>query len=264
MMTLQVQANKLFEATYTLSRRLGEALPDMLQNEGRLFLLEAIRKMPPKTHEQGKQAIARDISKLFTAVSDEFVSIVGSEHGISNIDAWTTFRSGERKRIKWDQIDYTGKGMYAFHQRNRNSRGRVNRGFKGSKNQDIWRAPYVVTRPVYEAYKLRRQDDSGLMKSGFLPALRVVAPDAKVSNWIAKHEPRAPGLVQYDLNHNSQSPFILVLNRARGVKEFERLLINVFATRIRALQRRLRRLAAGIADDVTRGRRIRKIETVTT
>lgn len=263
MITLEkTDADRLYWSTWEIARRVGIDFTEMLKNEVRLFLLEGIRKMWPRNKKQGEERVAKDLNKLFTHVGDEFLSGVGSEHGIQNIDTFVTFKNGIVKRLIWDRIDYTGSGMYRFHQENRDERGRVKKGFRTSQNKDTWRGRYVVPTEVFQDYSARAEKRVGNAKAGFIPALNAVAPTEVVPDWISRHSGRAPGTVTHNLAATSDNPFIIIVNRAAGIRLMEPVLKATFKTRAQALSRRLRRARQGIIDDVTAGRRIRPITEV--
>jgi hypothetical protein len=248
-----------------LARELGLAAPEMLKNETRLLSLELIRRTPPNTKDQGEKAIKRDLSKLFNGVDIGFLDRVGSDFGTGPIGHWITFTNGTRMFLQWNKLDPTGTGMSAFHRHNRDFKGHVSGLVQRIDfNNKTWNARYVVSKEDLDAYRTTVVNRAGFLKSGWLPGLIGSSGGTRgVGGWITRHLNKKWGTFRADLN-NPQKAQITISNGAPGVRLTQHIVDGAIKTRQRALERRLRRALSGIIDDVTMGRRIRKINTVTT
>jgi hypothetical protein len=231
----------------------GADVSTIFEDESRLFLKQVIRLTPPKTRQQGEAAVARDLMKIFTPVNEEMLNLIGSEHGVSNIDAWIASADGTPKHLNWRKIDPTGDGMAAFHNRNRDSRGRTY-SLKRQKEQGTWYAPYVVSFEDMARYRDKIKSHVGRRKAAW--AKSFTALGGKVSSWF---DPDKKGLRgEFHNSTNPQHPSITMINRAPGIGQDLHFIRGAVRVRQQAIMRRIRLVVSGYSKDVAQGIRIQR------
>lgn len=236
----------------------GGDVEAIFRDEARLFLAQVIRLTPPKTKQQGEDAIKRDLMKIFTPVNEDFLDDLIIEHGHNNIDAWIESSiDGTRKHIQFDYASNTGGEMADFHQRNRDNRGRT-RNLK--RMASGWYSPFAVSFENFAAYRDKVLKRVGLRKSGWAKSLIGLA--GKVTGWINRHvsEGKAPGELHLTVG---EKPSMTMINRAPGIGNDLRIVRNALRIRNEAIGKRLRLILSGYSKDVAQGIRIRRHATTT-
>jgi hypothetical protein len=226
----------------------------IFRDEARLFLRQVIRLTPPKTKQQGEDAISRDLMKIFTPVNQDMLDDLVIAHGANNIDTWLTTAGGEKKHIKWTYADNTGGPMASWHQKkeNRNRRGRTY-NLKKQKG-DAWYAPYAVSFENFAAYAKKVKARVGRRKAGWGKSL--VGMGGKVGGWINRHVAGAKGELQ--LGADPERPSIVMVNRAPGIADDERIVRAAIRIRTEAITKRIRLVISGYSKDVARGIKVQR------
>lgn len=231
----------------------GGDVSAIFRDEAMLFLRQVIRLTPPKTREQGENAIRRDLLKIFTPVNQDFLDDLIIEHGHNHIDVWiTSSQDDERKHIEFDYASNTGTEMADFHRRNRNARGRTANLKRMSSG---WYSPFAVSFEHFAAYRDKILAHVGRRKSGWGKSL--VEMGGKVAGWINRHvtSGKAPGEKQIVVG---EKPSVTLINRAVGIGADERIVRSALRIRYEAIGRRMRLVVSGYSKDVARGLRIQR------
>lgn len=228
------------------------AAATIFADESRLFLKQIIRLTPPKTQKQGEAAIQGDLLKLFTPINEDMLNTIGSEHGLSAIDAWITTSGGERKELDWRKIDPTGEGMAAFHNANRNARGRTYN--RKQQRGDKWYSPYVVAFQDFAAYREKIFARVGRRKAAW--AKSFVGLGGKVSRWF---DPDKKGLKgEFHNSVDPTHPRIVMINRAPGISQDLHFVRGAMRVRYQAIGKRMRLVLSGYSQDVARGIKLQR------
>lgn len=259
-LSLQIDSRLMTDKLNQLSdcldgRGQGGDASRMIENETRSFLRRQIALTPPKTKEQGEQAIQRDLMKIFTPIDEEFMGIVGSQFGVSGIDTWIT--SSDTKKdlhLQWDKLDPSGGGMQSFHQANRNRRGRT---LNLKRKVVSWYSPYVVTKQSFAAYMNKVIAHVGRRKAGWAVALKSVG--GTVAGWIWRHVDSAPGDVVNNLKVKGH-PSITMRNYAPGIADDQRIFDSNMQITARAIQKKMQLIIQGYVYDWNTGKVIRPKE----
>jgi hypothetical protein len=255
MFTAELDTTKLNERIFELRDAIagqGGDVSTIFEDESRLFLKQVIRLTPPKTRQQGEAAVTRDIGKLFTGVNEEMLNLIGSEHGVTNIDAWITSATGSHIELDWRRIDPTGDGMAEFHNRNRDSRGRAY-NLKRQKSLK-WYSPYVVSFGDLAKYREKIKSHVGRRKAAW--AKSFTALGGKVTNWIGRHMNGAKG--EFHHSTNPEHPSITMINRAPGIGQDLHFVRGAMRVRQEVIRRRIKLIVSGYSSDVANGMKIRR------
>lgn len=232
--------------------RSGDAAT-VVQDEARLFLKQVINLTPPPglgtaAKKQGEAAIGRDLMKIFTPVNEELMNTVALvHHGTTGIDAWFE-TAGKPMHVQWDRIDPSGAGMKAWHNQNRDSRGRTRELKRGRGT--AWYAPYVVRREDFAAYRDRIVSHVGRRKAAW--AKSFVELGGKVQGWIDRHVSGARGLIINNLDVKNH-PSVTMINSSVGISGDAHIVQSALRIRYEAMGRKLRLIVSGYASDVARG-----------
>lgn len=228
----------------------------MIANESRSFLRRQIQLTPPRTKQQGEDAIQRDLSKIFTPVNGEMLSMIGSQFGTSGIDEWITGSDKKDIHLQWDKIDPSGSSMGPFHQANRNRRGRT-RNLKRSGGRG-WYSPFVVSYETFGAYLNKIQSHVGRRKAGWAVSLKEVG--GTVASWIWRHVGSdAPGDVINNL-HVKNHPSITMRNYAPGIEDDRRIFNDNLRMTAASISKKMKLILQGYIYDWNSGKVIRPKE----
>lgn len=226
----------------------------LLKDEMRLFLKQALNFTPPKTRAQGEQAIEDDLGRTFTGASEDFLLYEFGESS-ANIDQWFTNRNGEKVHAQFDNMDTLGRGMNAYHQSQRNARGRSGFGKpRGNKHGENWKARYVVGYEALTAYKARVKARVGMMKSGL--GIAYAKLGGKLPDWVSRHIAKQLGTLRDNLDVPNH-PSIVVTAHPPGIVSQERILTETFRARREAIAKRIRLIVSGYSQDVKNKIKIR-------
>lgn len=255
-LTVEFDTTKMNERIAELQAAfIGQGQPGdsgvIVLDESRLAMAQVIRLTPPKNKKQGEEAVARDLLKIFTPIDEEFLNIVGSEHGVSGIDAWITASNGKDVHLKWDRLDPSGSGMANFHQQNRNRRGRT-RKLKRADSGNAWYSPYVVSFDDFKRYGDKTKARVGRRKAAWAKSL--IALGGRAAAWILRHMSGARGTVFMVLDPQNTS--VTMSNFSPGILDDERIVRSALRIRYQAMGRRLKLVLSGYAADVAQGIRI--------
>ena len=192
---------------------------------------------------QGETAIKRDLSKVFTAIDQEFLDTVGSIHGVSNLDFWDTDKNGNPIRHIWQKLDPTGAGMADKHRQARSPRtGRVfYKKLRATPGE--WRAGYVVSKEDYAAYEKQVLARVGRQKAPWAWIYKMLGGKS-VPRWISRHFSGVRGRLEGLATIKSNKPELVLHNFAAGVGSSENRRRFSEALRIRAekIQKRIKYL----------------------
>jgi hypothetical protein len=252
-MTIDIDTSRANQLLDRLAHELGKGAVDAVKEEARLLSLELIRRTPPKSQAQGEKAIGRDLSKLFTSIDTGFLDRIGSEYGTKNISHWITMADGRRVQLQWDVLDPEGRGMAQYHEQSRNAHGRIPRTFtKGSQpGTQVWRSRYVVTKQDFASYLKIVQGRVGIEKSGWQAGLTVGGGSGskdRVPNYVSRHGNQF-GSVQTSFG-NPDKASVTLRNHAPGIVNTKFFVELAVKSRRGALAARLRRVIAGIKEDL--------------
>lgn len=251
-MSMTIDDSRLNDQLARLAKALDIDGGVLLRQEARLFTKQCIGFTPPKTADQGKKAVSRDLSRAFEVVSDEWLSEIGSEHGTGPIDQWVTFKDGRKVNLVWSRIDPSGQGMRAWHHSVRNKHGRISKSHH-TWGKNRWTASYVVARPDFDARRKHIQDRVGRAKAGWLPAYSAVG--GKAPAWVSKHAGNAPGYVINETNTPTK-PSITIQNHAPGISQLAHFVTGAFQVRVKAIARKVRLALKGYGYDMKSGKLI--------
>lgn len=226
---------------------------EVLKFQRRVINLTPTPGLGTDAKKQGEAAVKRDLNKIFTPVTDDLLNAIGSQFGVSHIDQWFTTATGEKQHIQWDRIDPSGSGMRAFHQKNRDSRGRA-RNLKRSRG-DAWYAAYVVSFEDFAQYAKDQMARVGRRKAAW--ALGFKSLGGKVQRWIDRHISGAKGMVDNRLR-DTVHPSVTVGSFAPGVSGDAHTIHSALRVSYEAIGKRMRLLVNGYAKDVSQGQKITK------
>lgn len=233
----------------------------MIEDETRLFLRGVINLTPPPGLGQdakrvGESAVRLDLNRLFTPIDDEFLNVIGSQFGIAGIDEWITGKSGNKIHLKWDHLDSTGSGMRQFHDKNRNSRGRVTS--RKRQSSDAWYARYIVSKEDFAAYAAKVISHVGRRKAAWAKSYQEIPGGGwSVPRWIGRHISNAFGRC-INMTGSLHQPSITVSNFSPGIGDDERLVRDQMRIRFSAIGRKMRGIISGYSEDWKRGVKIQK------
>ena len=199
----------------------------------------------------GEAAITHDLSRVFTGVSDELLSTIGSAHGVQNIDAWLTKKDGSKVNLKWGQIDANGSGIKEFHRKNMNRRGRTH-SLKKTRSGESWNAAYVVSFEDLAAYKAKLLSRIGRMKAAW--ASLYIQLGGSLPSWVTRHLPTPKGYAVNQIFTNN--PSAEITNMAPGIGDFASDVRNALRAREQAMAKRLKLVISGYSKDVANGIRV--------
>jgi hypothetical protein len=227
----------------------------LIENESLICAKRIIAFTPPKTKKQGQDAVGRDLMKIFTPVSADMLNDVGSQFGVSGIDQWVTGANDKHTHLVWNRIDPTGAGMKAFHEANRNSRGRT-RNLK-KKGGTAWFAPYVVSFEDFQDYADKIKSHVGRRKAAW--AKWIVDRGGSVASWILDHVQGAKGDFHNGLSVQNH-PSVTLVSRAAGVGDDERIVRDAMRITANNISKKSKYILQGYAYDWKTGQVIRPQE----
>jgi hypothetical protein len=253
--------------TSRLNRALGDVLDalmgrgdlsdarELLRQEGKLFTRQAIRFTPPKSRQQGEQAIERELGSLFSEADQHTLDEIGSKHGLHHIDAYLALRGGGKGNVvhlQWENLDPTGERMQEYHNAYRNARGRVP---LRKQRKGMWASRVVVPKGMKEPYIERVKKHVGRWKASWCKLAGVLG--VNVPSWIAAHvsasNPRAIG----DISglHHGPVPTLVMGSRAPGVAGQDHAVRSALDVRAKSLARRAKLIVSGYSKDLAAGMR---------
>jgi hypothetical protein len=212
-----------------------------IENQGRLFLRDAINITPPMQanhgntfqtvapmtqRRQGEQAITRDLNRLYHALNSlELIANPHSKKLAKQIRKLIRNREYEAlsellKEFRIDNMGVIPDANAAHHRAHRlPSNGKVRKSIK---------VPYlVISAPTIQSRKKQAKEMVGFAKSGWMAAARGLQLKG-VPNWVARH--RGPGIFQRDGRNHQYS--VLLGNSVRYIQHLADRI------RSRALRRR--------------------------
>jgi hypothetical protein len=249
----QSMLNDLREAT-------GKDAAVILHDEFRLLMKQIITLTPPHGLGQsalaaGEGAVKSDLGKAFQPVDEELLNEIGSKFGVDGIDTWITGKSsGDKIHLLWDRLDPSGEGMSDFHQKHRDSRGRV-RGVR-KKVIGAWAASYVVAKQDFAEYLKKILSHVGRRKAGW--AVAYMELGGKVQEWIRRHvNSGANGDVEIRLS-DPNNMRISAFNSSPGIKDDERIIRDAQRVRREAMAKKLALIISCYSKDVAQKIRPRR------
>lgn len=230
----------------------------IIENQAKLFARQMVVTTPPyglggAAKKKGEHAVEGDLNKIFTGVSEEMLNTIGSDHGVSDIDAWIT-SSGRPLHIQWKKIDPTGQGMKAYHYRQKNARGRTLKG-KYRTSADAWFAPYVVSKEDLSAYMAKMIARVGRRKASW--AVSWVSLGGSVQRWLDRHlKGSATGRCVPVLT--GSFPQVTMTSSAPGIAGDAHIVESALKIRRQAIGRLIRGVLSGYSQDWKNGIKISK------
>lgn len=232
----------------------------LVLQESRLFARQMVVTTPPyglggATKAKGETAVKKDLQQIFTGVEEETLNTEGSNHGVTNIDAWMTTPSGNQLHFKWDKIDPTGQGMKVFHYRAKGRNGRT-RNLKKS-SFDGWYAAYVVSKADLAAYRAKILARVGRRKASWGVAWMQLG--GKLQKWIKRHIEGGGAKGQCIENlTGTNNPHIIISSQAPGILGDSHIVASALRIRKDAITRHIKGVLSGYAQDWKDGLRIRR------
>ncbi len=254
---LHNRLNELHDALIGAGRP-GDAAT-VVEDEAKRFLVQVNRYTPPKNKAQGEAAVEKDLRKIFTPVNEDFLNTVGSEHGVSAVDAWIFSEKRQANiNLKWSRIDPSGAGMADFHLKNRNARGRTNRLNPKANGSKIWSAAYIVSFEDFKNYAKKIKERVGRRRAAW--GVSYAKLGGAFAGWIGRHVGAgAKGQCVANLS-NTTRPGVEMVNFAPGIMDDQRIVQSALRARERAIGKRIRLMISGYAKDVAQGIRITRKE----
>jgi hypothetical protein len=228
-MSLKVDDTRLNQAIGRYVAQLRLDGREVIRTQMRLLLQQSIKFTPPNTLAQGRKAVARDIQRAVQIPTPDGLSkwIFGLRDENLRNQLVAAMRAGDRQKFDTlfriataGHVEVVGFDPH-LHQSARNRRGRVTRR---------WNRVSIQVRQ-WNAYIKKVQARVGLMRSGWLPALRAVGGTAAA--WIARHSTN-PG--NYQNNLSSRNPSFTATNIARGIGNYAHHYRNALRARLKAIE----------------------------
>lgn len=137
-----------------------------------LTVQDLLKRTPPSSMKQGRNAISSDFGRIFTATPAPFIKAEWT--GIYNGQLSHMYRNADDKVFAYPLDRYTtNEGeLYSHHQSTRNSH--TGRPYKNSGNVG-------TTQAAMRAYMAKVWKKVGSLKASWLPALDLLAPMVKKS-----------------------------------------------------------------------------------
>ena len=222
----------------------GKNARETIRTQGRLIGERMVSFTPPRNQKQGKDAVRRDIEKIFLGIDDDqvddklhFVLKGNTDVVRAYVDRQGTVFGVARENYK---PDATQDELSAFHQSQRDQRGRVSGG--GRKPQDMGRWKFIlmfVTRQSTLAGYIRSvQARVGSGKGGW--AEGVIELGGRVPQWIAARARQSGKLINQTEAANPSVEFINASEWASGGDQ-DRVMSNAVVARIDSIRRDIRR-----------------------
>lgn len=226
----------------------GQKLPRVIRQEAREVFRIISRYTPPKNYEQGANAVARDLGRVFSPVEAGFWGFIYDQTGGAKQARLVLRRKdGTPWMIDWDHIGTFGD-MARFHQGKRISRGRVQYATSlGSRTRDIGRwkedSRMVVTHSDFAKYLNVVKRRVGIGKAGWTPALKALG--IPVEGYVTRHGQKY-GTVKDRLGNRS-SPTFEATNEVGYIARQPQIVDNALRTRGRWLQGQIEGMLAETA-----------------
>lgn len=204
---------------------------EVIRREMRLLLQQCIKFTPPKTYEQGRKAIARDIRRAVKQPTEEWLSTIHNEKlqmrmrlALAGNDTEKFTALMKVLSPKWEVVGFDP----AMHQGVRDARGRV----QGKK----W-ARISLQMKQWAKYTTMIQKRAGMMRASWVPALN--AAGGKAAQWIERKTTKHGTFLDASRNPN---PFFSATSNANGITEFSRIYQNALKSRGASMESNIRRL----------------------
>jgi hypothetical protein len=208
----------------------------VIHSESRLLCKQVMNLTPTPglgqdAKKRGEQSVKKDLMKLFTPVTDEFLNVVLEQFGDTGIDGWLSKPgTNDHYDLKWDKIDRSGDGMASFHRSRQDRRGRV-RSIKQKRVGDKWRAAYVVSYTVFDKYFEKLKSHVGWRKAAW--GKHLIALGGKCPKWISRHVDAQPS--QTIVGLDGAFPSVRMVSRAPAISDDERLVMDAMRIRRKPL-----------------------------
>jgi len=215
---------------------------NIVRDEARRFVHQAIRFTPPKSLSQGRKAVARDITHAMTPLRENFFrnervremireeNTEGIESFLKNSKGWKGWR--------------VEKFAPDLHTKVRDRRGRVQRE----------KRVFILQLAKWKKYVREVQSRVGRMRAGWGPAAESLG--LALQSWVRRHTVRS-GFVLNNLG-NGQLPSITIGNTTKGISQIRHVVQSALNARSEAMGRRARLVLSGYAKDVAAGLRVRR------
>lgn len=243
-MSVEIDMTKFDESLAYLSKVAGKAMPAFLQDEAILLGKTIVNFVPPLRNKRkgytpkvsGEMAIKTEMTSLFSEANQELIDLVGSKHGLHDINAWTETKGGEALNLQWAHINLSGAQMEHWHNVYQNRNGKV--PIVRSNEQGIWRARVVVPRGMLAPFIKSLQRRVGRARASFAQGIARMGVD--FPSWISRHFGQVNDISIFDTSRISDpvSPSITFGSRAPGIWEIRSNIKNAVALRSRAMMRR--------------------------
>jgi len=177
---LSLDARQLKQNLTTYSQLTGKSMEDVVRSEMGSLARTILRYTPPTNQKQGRDAVARDIRKLFTSPADLFPTGAKLAPLKKAIDGkqWDAAVDIILRLDKFKKLTPANSVDTSLHQRYRGKTGRVT-----TKS-----GPFVIIRDpaVLKAYVEKKQAEVGKAKASWLSAIQKYGASA-VAGWITRH-----------------------------------------------------------------------------
>lgn len=236
----------------------GKPVIDALKEEAGELALALIKLTPPKTIEQGMQAVSNDFDILFEAWNYDFLRKYIEDHGgQKTYETLTVFTKSKRKIVTDDiTLSPDGTGMAQFHKSNLNKRGRAFQAGQYDKTIGRWRSSHKmwVSYEAFGWYINKIWARIGYMKSGWLAGFfKFKQGDKKaVPQWVRRHalktgEASEDGLASRFPSVSFTNKTHMIASATSGGERLANLIQSAMKQRSFALATKIRRILKGEA-----------------
>lgn len=215
----------------------GKGVRETIRTQGRLLGQAAVRLTPPRNQAQGKQAVSRDLRRVFYGLEnrDAFSAPVAVIKGQDYVKAFVS--NGVVFGVVHDLFKgaVSTKELDQWHQSHRDHRGRVPADLKET-DMGGWKQirKMVIPSNVLEAYVRQVQDDVGRGRAGW--GLGVQQLGGTVPAWVGKHTSAVGKFID---GIQTESPYVQFENESEwaGRGDDDRVMRNAIESRIRDVGR---------------------------
>lgn len=236
----------------------GSDCSQILRDETRRLSKQIVAFTPPLKSNHGapkasgEMAIAGELHSLFTEAGTKLIDEIGSEHGLHDINAFITRPQGDKLNLRWGTIDPTGARMAEYHQKEKNSRGKIGRRVKRSE-PGKWFARYVVPTGTLEPYIKTIQKRVGRWRASWATVASNLGQQFPA--WISRHFGSVNEISISNIEglQSRTSPSVTFGSRAPGNQRQRGIIQSAVTARGKAIGKRIRLVLSGYAKDVREG-----------
>ena len=178
-----------------LLARSGKPEAEFLKDEGRLMCVALVESTPPKRKDQGENAIAGDLARIFEARNRDYLRFLEDQFGREIAQQTLRNKRGEPYMIDKAIIDPDGGDMKEWHRSHmisgrKRTRGYGQKGWSKDTGRHVARDQMWVGYDAYKAYFEDVKSRVGFTKSAWVKALFDLGGKAKgqkLPSWVERH-----------------------------------------------------------------------------